>query len=586
MFMTRVADAIGHGRSFKIGVTLYSVAPMLCGIAPDVGTLIALRSLQGLGLAMFLPASFSLGSRAYPPEQRARPNALLAGGIALGFIVGAPAGGWLVDVYGWRAIFLARLPLAILAILFALAAIRRAPLAGTPRPLKYADAGNALLLTAGSFGILFGINQLPVAHGDSPLAWTLFVAGLVLLGLFVRTQRGGGRRPAGQGLDRPDPVLARASLASFVMFAGLPACLFVLPIVMIAGFGLRAWDAGTLLAFAALIAAIVGAYSSRWSTRIGPERLCLVGSACVFLGYLAMILVRSRAPLSPLALPMALIGLGTGLFLSSNNRLLVQGVPPDRRPRVLAMAWTVRQAGYALGLALMASLMTLLQDRLEYIWQGRAGTVISVTEALRFEQAFERGGVWSADVLALVLHVAALLASAIVLIAVVYSIRGTDLRPRNHALVAVASIVFAGLTIPILLGQSGVVGTEWAFASRPFEAPPPVAPFGMASRPRKELSPPPGALGKTGAEVFAGICAACHGKDGRGLPPPQGFKIDLTSSAFVAGTPDAALAEFIRNGRSIDDPRNTTHLPMPPMRGVIPDDRIEMVVQHLRQIRR
>ena len=144
-----------------------------------------------------------------------------------------------------------------------------------------------------------------------------------------------------------------------------------------------------------------------------------------------------------------------------------------------------------------------------------------------------------------------------------------------------------GLATPALLERSTVVGTSAAVSARAAMTLPPVAPFGMASRPRIELPAAPGTLGNGGgAEIFAGLCAACHGDDGRGRPPPQGFGIDLTTSRFVTETPDPALAEFIRSGRPIDDPRNTTGMPMPAMAGALSEERIAQVVQYLRQIRR
>ena len=176
--------------------------------------------------------------------------------------------------------------------------------------------------------------------------------------------------------------------------------------------------------------------------------------------------------------------------------------------------------------------------------------------------------------------------SYILLFAGLYSMRRRGSPLRQHLLAASAAVVFAALAIPASWQRSGVFGTAAPVVAHAGVAQPLVAPFGMATRARVELPPLPGASGHSGAEVFAGLCAACHGQDGRGLPPPQGFAIDLTRSRFVAENPDAALAEFIRNGRAVDDPRNVTGMPMPAMRDLISDERIELVVRHLRRLGR
>ncbi|TXH28179.1 MAG: MFS transporter [Elusimicrobia bacterium] len=546
MLMTRVAETIGHGRSFQIGVVLYGVTTVLCGMADDVGSLIALRSLQGFGMAMFVPSALVLCTAAHAPGRQGRALGILLAGGAFGLVLGAPLGGWLLDVYGWRAIFLARLPLIVLAIVLALWAVRREPLGG--RPLL-----------------------------------------------------------ASLGLGHRGPGFVGASLASIAMFASLSVCFFILPMVLLGGPETSAWHLGLMLGSAALIAMLVAPLAGKWSGRFGPERLCVLGAACAALGHLALIFTPLRAPLWQLTLPLVLIGAGTGLFLVPNRKLLLQDVPSHHQAMACALVGTLRLGGYALGFAIVASFMTLMQDRLEYVWDGRAGMVMPPAEALRFEQLFQRGGAWSTEVLTLLLQVAALLGAAILLIALVCSIRAAILRPRGYLLVAAASVAVVGLATPALLERSSVVGTSAVLSPRaamtvpavaPFDTsatvsaraaviPPPVAPFGMASRPRIELPAAPGTLGGAGgAEIFAGLCAACHGDDGRGLPAPQGFKIDLTTSRFVTETSDLALAEFIRSGRSIDDPRNTTGMPMPAMAGVLSEERIARVVQYLRQIRR
>lgn len=584
-FMARIGAAIGHGRNFQIGVILYGVASVLCATAPDIGGLIALRVLQGLGFAMFVPSAVFLAAATDRSGQGGHALGVLIAAGATGLVLGAPLAGWLLDLHGWRAIFLARLPLVVLAILLAVWALRRESRVDRSRLPGLREFAETLLLAAGSFGTLYGITRLPAGYGHGDVrAWAILGAGLATLVFMVRRCSRPLRTGPVPGSQQPG--LAAASLASVAMFASLSPCLFILPLALLGGPEVRAWTVGLLLASLAAAAALVYRFAGKWSARLGREWSCVLGVVCVGIGHVILVQTGLRAPLWQLALPMVPVGLGVGLFLEPNAGLLMQGVAPPQVSLARGFVGTLRLGGLALGFALMASLTTLLQERLGYVWDGRAGTLMPAAEALRIEQIFQRGGAWSADVLTLVLQVGAWLTLAILLLAGLYSMRRRGSPLRQHLLAAGAAVVFAALAIPASWQRSGVVGTAAPVVAHAGVAQPPVAPFGMVARARVELPPLPGASGHSGAEVFAGLCAACHGQDGRGLPPPQGFAIDLTRSRFVAENPDATLAEFIRNGRAVDDPRNVTGMPMPAMRDLIPDERIELVVQHLRRLGR
>jgi MFS family permease len=88
LFLARVGDRIGQARLFQMGTAVWALAMIACTWAPDVSTLIAFRMVQGLGLGMFLPATFSIGAQVYPESQRGRALGLLAAGNAIGFVLG------------------------------------------------------------------------------------------------------------------------------------------------------------------------------------------------------------------------------------------------------------------------------------------------------------------------------------------------------------------------------------------------------------------------------------------------------------------------------------------------------------------
>uniref|UniRef100_UPI003564B980 MFS transporter n=1 Tax=Nocardioides sp. TaxID=35761 RepID=UPI003564B980 len=112
----RIADLLGRRRIFVAGVALFTIASVLCAVAPSVDQLIAYRVLQGLGAAMLVPSSLALVVEGFDPKRRAHGIALWGAAAAIASGLGPPIGGALVNASSWRLAFLVNLPLGIVAI--------------------------------------------------------------------------------------------------------------------------------------------------------------------------------------------------------------------------------------------------------------------------------------------------------------------------------------------------------------------------------------------------------------------------------------------------------------------------------------
>ena len=592
LFFARLGDRLGKHVLFRLGTALYSLAMIACAVAPDVGTLIAIRVVQGVGMAMFLPATFAMAAAAYPAGERGRALGVLASANSAGFILGPVFAGWLLDAYDWRALFAGRAPLAVLAVLLAFVAFPRDRRAAVAARWRGLDVGGALLLSGSLFGLLYGLNRLPVEDNHlNPMVWVVFVAGLALLLVFVRHERGSAAPLVDISLFRTSPGFAKASIAFFMMFASFPVYLFILPLLLIAGLELRAWDAGLLLAVVALITFIVSPWAGRLSDRVGPDLPCSVGALFSLAGYLTLLGVHADSSIGYLLLPMVLFGFGSGFFFSPNNRLMMSSVPPAQATMASGMIGTVRQSGYALGFAVTASLFTVVQSRLEQLWTRRALTALPAPEARELARIFDHGGVWSPELLIYILHLGAILSATFLVVALVYSLPRTRFGPRR-TLVTLGSIALAGaVALALVIGfvevrvveQPEMPGNELLALSAGTAAgnTPSVAPFGMARRAARPIMARAVVLPTTGREVFAVYCAACHGGDGRGLPD---LGVDLTTSSFVRQSADSTLAAYLYVGRPSDDPLSRTGRAMPGMKDFLTftEENYRQVVAHLR----
>ncbi|MFL2560653.1 MAG: MFS transporter, partial [Gammaproteobacteria bacterium] len=410
LLAAKMADGFGHARFFQIGTLIYGLAMIACAWAPDANTLIILRFIQGFGMALFLPTTFAIATAMYGPDKRGSALGILQAANAVGFVMGPVFAGWLLDAYDWTAIFWARIPFAILAILLAFLALGfKYPFRFSKRQKTY-DYLGAAYLTLSLYGILYGCNKLPVEDNHlDPLVWMIFTLGFVLFFLFIKQER-----------KHPDPLIdlslftksndfTKASIAFASVFASFPVYLFILPIIMINGLEMKAWDAGLALGLAALATLVISPIAGNLSDRAGPEKLCMSGALLTGVGYMLLFLVNADSTVLSILPAMALIGAGTGLFFSPNNNLMLASAPPERAGMVSGLFGVLRQSGYALGFAVTASLFTAIQNWFDLEWAYSSVKLGSLQSADSITNIYHQGSQWSPETLVFILHIGVLL---------------------------------------------------------------------------------------------------------------------------------------------------------------------------------
>src|ERR1700758_4256380 len=209
----RLGDILGHRRVFLAGVVLFTFASLGCGLAPNTGTLVVLRFIQGVGAATMIPQVLSLIQRSYTaPGPRARAMSLYATVISDGAVLGQVLGGLLVsaDLFGssWRPVFLVNVPVGLLV----LALGRRLP-AGRFDGVRTLDLPGLAVLTPAVFALV-----LPLVLGQ-PLGWPLW--GWILLAFSVVLFALLGRVEHWVGARGGQPILPRSLLGLPGMIAGL-----------------------------------------------------------------------------------------------------------------------------------------------------------------------------------------------------------------------------------------------------------------------------------------------------------------------------------------------------------------------------
>src|SRR5690349_17010991 len=183
-----LGDRLGRRRVFVIGVIWFALASALCGLAPDIGVLIAARALQGIGGALLTPGSLAIIQAAFAPDDRPRAIGAWSGLGGVAGAVGPFLGGWIIGTVGWRWIFLINLPLAAVVVAVA---VRHVPETRDPTSHGRFDWAGAFLAALSLAGITYALIEAP---GHDPVRWAPAGAAGILAGAgFVLLERRRGR---------------------------------------------------------------------------------------------------------------------------------------------------------------------------------------------------------------------------------------------------------------------------------------------------------------------------------------------------------------------------------------------------------
>jgi EmrB/QacA subfamily drug resistance transporter len=342
----RLSDIFGRKPIWLAGLGVFTCGSALCGLAPSLPVLIASRALQGIGGALIFAPSVAILTDAFRPEERGRAIGLNAMAVALGVSVGPLLGGVITEHLTWRWIFFVNVPVGIVAML----ASARWLSGGTRKPGRLDPLG-AVLLAVGlggltlalSFGQEWGWTSLPVIA-------CLALAIASLAGLLLAERR---VPEPNIDLDLFGDRAFSAALASLVLsFVALFAVSFLLPFYLENLRGFPPDQSGLMLTPLSLAIGVVAPLSGSLADRLGSRGLSSVGLAlaCVGLFFLSQIGTQTSAP--DIIWRLALVGVGTGLFQSPNNRSLMQAAPRREQGEASGLLGTGRVVGQSLSVAI------------------------------------------------------------------------------------------------------------------------------------------------------------------------------------------------------------------------------------------
>jgi MFS family permease len=361
----RLGDLYGRRRLFMLGMALFTLCSLLCGIAPTDVALVVFRAAQGASAALMVPQVLATIQASSTGERRARALGLYGATAGVGAVVGQLAGGAIValDLAGtsWRPIFLVNVPIGLVGLALAW---RNVPTSHAENPPRI-DATGTALLGAAVLALL-----LPLTEGRSlgwP-AWSWILLALAAPAAVAFSVVEGRLERAGRHPIVPPTLLRLRGMRrglgiTLPFFAGFGAFMFVSAIALQDDAGFSALRSGVALAPLAAAFLFASLTTARLTARHG-SRILSVGAVLQAVGLLALAvtLLLQWPGVSPLTLApaMLVIGLGQGLVVSPLFSFVLAGVPAERAGVGGGIVTTTLQVALALGVATIGSLFLSL----------------------------------------------------------------------------------------------------------------------------------------------------------------------------------------------------------------------------------
>ncbi len=387
-----LGDLYGRNKVFLIGLAIFSISSLICGISQSPLQLIIARAFQGVGGALLTPGSLSILSSQFAAESRGKAIGLWSTFSALTAVFGPILGGWLAGLGLWRFIFFINVPLSIIVFVTMIAKV---PESSNPKAEKL-DIWGALLVTFGLAGITYGFIESPkYGFGNLIIISSLFTGAFSLIAFIILQNY--SKHPMMPLKLFKSSTFSGSNLLTLFVYAALSGALFFLPLNLIQIQGYSEINAGLamlpIIIMIAGLSPLMGKFVDRRGVRIpliiGP----MITSAGFFIFSTYGITSGSGAYWDTFFLSFLLLGVGMGITVAPLTISVMGAVSEDNVGIASGINNTVARAAGVLAVALMGSLVLFsFHDFIE-----NAIEVMDISKAMKNEIMFESSKFTSAE---------------------------------------------------------------------------------------------------------------------------------------------------------------------------------------------
>ena len=348
-----LADRYGRKRMFSIGLTIFTLGSLLCGVAVDPLMLIISRSGQGVGGAMMFATSLALLGNSFRGKERGVAFGVWGAIVGISTALGPVLGGLITTDWDWRGIFLVNLPIGVFALAVAIWRVEESRLSHATSP----DWAGFLLFTAGLVSLIYGLIRAGESSWSDPgVIVCLAAAAALLVGFGVAESR--VRQPMFNLSLLRVPTFTGGSIAAFTLNGSLYAMLLYFVIYLQDVLGYSALGAGLRLAVLSGAQLVTSVIAGRLSEKVPARWLIGPGLLLAGIGLIVMTGLSGTSTWTDLIPGFIVAGLGGGLVNPPLASTAIGVVEPQQAGMASGANSTFRQIGIAAGIAAYGSIFT------------------------------------------------------------------------------------------------------------------------------------------------------------------------------------------------------------------------------------
>ena len=348
-----IADRFGRRRLFLLGLMVFTASSVLCGAAGGIEVLVGARAIQGLGASMMFATALALISQV-TPDPADRMKALAAYGAAIGasFALGPFIGGSLTALFGWRAIFLVNVPIGAFVLWIT---YRRVAEGRDPTPRRVDVPGQITLITGLFLLILALLRGNADGWGSAGIIAALAGAAVSLIAFVVVEER--SREPMLPLRLMRQRRFAGAQVAVFAIASSFFAVFLYLTLYLQTVLGMSPIQTGLIYLPGTFLVFVVSGMTAQIGAKFSAAKIASVGLVLVAAGLAGMLIIGVDSSWTALLPGLLVTSVGTGLFNPTGSALALNALPDEQSGLAAGANDTFRQAGVAVGIAALGTLV-------------------------------------------------------------------------------------------------------------------------------------------------------------------------------------------------------------------------------------